>query len=316
MHPPSGLLQALLLAVALRPAACAFSLDTVVTDWWYYVHNHLADTTSPACLAAYAAPIDCDQTLLGLVSSNSPNFNPGPDDLERVCVPSCANSLEAWVQNVKKVCNQSGDAALAYENVRPYPEVPVVVVGEVFQYEYAWACSKDDSVWCYFDYPSSSEWASDDFNCSNACATQFFANAHNFQGSRYWFRIYELETRSDWWEDQFAMGWQHLLDCRDGSTGPVSSGPGFTRTITATDSSTTETTSSSTVPDASETTSSDSSTSTESSSSSSSSSSSTSSPSETSSPTTPTPTPASTTPTTNAGGRLRAPAAFRALAWV
>lgn len=142
MHSTSGLFQALLLAVALRPAACAFSLDTVVQDWWYYVHNHLADTTSPACLAAYAAPIDCDQTLLGLVSSGSPNFNPGLDDLERMCVPSCADSLEAWVRNVNNVCTQDGDAALVYDS-RPYPEVPVAVVGEVFQYEYAFACSKD-----------------------------------------------------------------------------------------------------------------------------------------------------------------------------
>lgn len=47
------------------------------------------------------------------------------------------------MQNVKTVCNQEGDAALVSDNVRPYPEVPVAVVGEVFQYEYAWACSKN-----------------------------------------------------------------------------------------------------------------------------------------------------------------------------
>lgn len=138
-----NLFQALLLAIALRPASCSFSLDTVVTDWWYYVHNHLADTTSAECLAAYAAPIDCDKTLLGLVSSESPNFNPGFDDLESTCVPSCADSLDAWVQNVKKVCDQKGDAALVHGASRPYPEVPVAVVGEVFQYQYAFTCSKN-----------------------------------------------------------------------------------------------------------------------------------------------------------------------------
>jgi hypothetical protein len=127
----------------LQPAACAFNLDDVVKDWWYYVHNHLADTTSPACLAAYAAPIDCDVTLLGIVSSGSPNFNPKPADLERMCVPSCVDSLGAWVRNVRQVCNQEGNAALLHGSAKPYPEVPVAVVGEVFQYEYAWSCSRN-----------------------------------------------------------------------------------------------------------------------------------------------------------------------------
>ncbi|KAI0870315.1 hypothetical protein GGS24DRAFT_475726 [Hypoxylon argillaceum] len=301
MHSASSLFQALLLATALRPVACSFSLDTVVTDWWYYVHNHLADTTSSACLAAYAAPIDCDMTLLGLVSSNSPNFNPGPDDLESMCVPSCTSSLEAWVQNVKTVCNQEGDAALVSDNVRPYPEVPVAVVGEVFQYEYAWACSKNVSGWCYFNYPASSEWARADFTCTNECASQFFANAHDLPGSAYWFRVYDLEERSSWWEGQWAEGWEHLLECRNG-TAESTSLPDSTLTITAADTATssymTETTTSSfTFPDESDTP----------------------TPTPTSTElvsSSPTATLASTTPIGNAGERLRAPAVFRALAWI
>ncbi|KAI1756874.1 hypothetical protein F4782DRAFT_526549 [Xylaria castorea] len=301
MHFVSRPFRALLLAIALRLAACSFSLDTVVTDWWYYVHNHLADTTSAACLAAYAAPIDCDKTLLGLVSSGTPNFNPGPDDLERTCVPSCTDSLEAWVQNVKKVCDQEGDAALNHGPSRPYPEVPVAVVGEVFQYEYAFACSKNISGWCYFNYPSSSEWARSDFTCTNECASQFFANAHDLPGSQYWFRIYELEDRSNWWKNQWAEGWEHLLECRKGSAVvSTSSSSSSTLTATSTSSAVTEMASSSTSTDESGT---PTSTSTESSTS-------------TGSSEAPTLASSTPTPTGNAGGRLRTPAFFRVLAWL
>ncbi|KAI1743262.1 hypothetical protein F4680DRAFT_409647 [Xylaria scruposa] len=307
MYSASGLFQALLLAIALRPATCSFSLDTVVTDWWYYVHNHLADTTSAACLAAYAAPIDCDKTLLGMVSSNSPNFNPGTDDLERMCVSSCSDSLDAWVQNVKKACNQKGDGALVHGPSLPYPEVPVAVVGEVFQYEYSFACSKNISGWCYFNYPASPEWARADFTCTNECASQFFDNGYNLPGSQHWFRVYELEDRSDWWKNQWAEGYEHLLECRNG-TAPETSFPDFpeeTPTPTSTDSVVTETTSPFTVTDDSDTSTS---TSTQSSTTSTS----------TSTSATPAPTLASSTPTptNNAGGRLKAPAIFRVLAWV
>lgn len=134
----------LTLSLFAHPAAAAFSLDTVVQDVWYYVHNHLADTTSAACLAAYAAPIECDDVLRGLVGSSSPNFDPGPGDLAAVCVPSCKASLDAWVENVRAACDlEKGDAALVSANVKPRPRAPVEVVGEVFLYEYAFGCSKN-----------------------------------------------------------------------------------------------------------------------------------------------------------------------------
>ncbi|KAI0467119.1 hypothetical protein F4859DRAFT_276742 [Xylaria cf. heliscus] len=317
MYSASGPFQALLLATALRLASCSFSLDTVVTDYWYAVHNHLADTTSAACLAAYAAPIDCEQTLLGIVSSDSPNFNPGPDDLESMCVPTCSNSLAAWVDNVNKVCTQEGDGALVYGNTRPYPQVPVAVVGEVFQYEYAFACSKNISGWCYFNYPASPEWAEVDFTCTNECASQFFADAHNLPGSQYWYRIYELEDRSDWWKNQWEMGWEHLLECGGGSTSASSSAsaslPSSTPAATTTGSSVSGPTSSATSSDENDTgtsSSTESSTSTESPTSTGSSTP-TGSSGTSSQVASPTP-----TPTTNAGGRLRTPAVFRVLAWI
>ncbi|ETS76555.1 hypothetical protein PFICI_11942 [Pestalotiopsis fici W106-1] len=212
---------ALALTLLLQPAACSFSLDTVVQDYWYYVHNHLASTTSDACLSAYAAPIDCDETLLGLVSSNSPNFNPGPADLERTCTTTCADSLNAYVQNVVDACTAEGDGALVETDEKPHPQVSVAVVGQIFQYEYAWACSKAGSSWCYLDYPSSDEWARSDFTCTNQCAAQFFYNAHTLPGANYWFRVYNLDYKSSWWENQWSDGWNHLLDCI--SSGDISS---------------------------------------------------------------------------------------------
>ncbi|KAK7747669.1 hypothetical protein SLS62_008995 [Diatrype stigma] len=206
-----------LLLLLPQPASCAFSLDTVATDVWYYVHNHLADTTSAACLAAYAAPIACDDTLLKLVSSESPNFDPGPDDLARVCAAPCRAALEAYVAGVEAACKlEDGDAALVSANVKPRPRVPVAVVGQIFQYEYAWACSKDSSSWCYLSYPTSGVWARTDFSCDNECATQFFSNAHELPGADYLFSVYTLTERSDWWENQWDEGWEHVLECRDG----------------------------------------------------------------------------------------------------
>ncbi|KAI4600064.1 1,4-beta-D-glucan cellobiohydrolase cel6a [Pestalotiopsis sp. 9143b] len=204
---------ALALAFFLRPAACSFSLDTVVQDYWYYVHNHLASTTSQDCLDAYAVPIDCDQTLLGIVSSNSPNFNPDGGDLARTCTTACADSLNDYVKNVAEKCTAEGDGALVETNTRPRPQVPVSVVGEIFQYEYAFACSKDGSSWCYLDYPGSKEWARSDFTCTNQCAAQFFYNAHTLPGANYVFGVYDLNDRSSWWENQWSDGWDHLQDC-------------------------------------------------------------------------------------------------------
>jgi hypothetical protein len=141
---PAGMLTlAWVTALMVGPVACSFSLNTVVTDYWYYVDNHLAATTSQACLDAYNAAIDCDQTLLGLVSSESPNFNPGPADLTNVCTTTCKTSLDAWVANVNKTCTAAGDGALVETSTRPRPQVPVGVIGEIFRYEYAWACSQN-----------------------------------------------------------------------------------------------------------------------------------------------------------------------------
>ena len=135
----------LALAVAPRLATSSFSLGTIVQNSWYYIDNHLAATTSQGCLDAYNANIDCDPTLLSLVSSASPNFNPEPADLERTCVSTCKDSLDAYVKNVQSACSLPNDAALVEsdENNEPRAQVPVAVVGQIFQYQYAFSCSQN-----------------------------------------------------------------------------------------------------------------------------------------------------------------------------
>lgn len=226
-------LLSLLLA---SPAAASFSLDTTVKDYWYYVHNHLDAGTSEACLAAYNAPLDCDQTLLGMVSSGSPNFNPGPDDLKTMCTPTCKDSLDAYVKNVKKVCTGPHDGAIVSENVSPKPVIPVHMVGEVFRYKYAWGCSTNSTGYCYFNYGYARDpaYAKSDFPCENKCATQFMETAHDYPGSNYSFRVYELEYQSDWWENVYKQGWDTVLQCRKDGHGSDDSSETDTETETAT----------------------------------------------------------------------------------
>lgn len=79
------------------------------------------------------------------------------------------------------------------------------------------------SGWCYLNYPTSSEWARADFTCGNGCAEQFFANAHDLPGANYTFGVYELQDRSDWWKEQWAEGWDRVLECREEGSSSSSS---------------------------------------------------------------------------------------------
>lgn len=240
------------LLLAASPAAASFSLDTVVQDYWYYVHNHLAQSTSQACLDAYSTPIDCDKTLLGMASSGSPNFNPVVSDLESMCSGTCKKSLDSYLDGIKAACSfDAGDAAIVHDRAKPYPEVPVDVVAEVFQYNYARACSWNGTDWCYFGYSygNNPNWARSDPPCSDSCALNFLANAHNYPGSNYTFRIYELEYQSSWWENVYAEGWETVQECRNknggDSTGTTLKGASSTKTSSETTSTAEPTTSTS-----------------------------------------------------------------------
>jgi hypothetical protein len=129
------------LSAALGQASASFSLD-VSGPSWDYTTKDLADTTSQACKDAYSASINCDETLLKIVASMDPDFNPQSSDLEAMCTTTCSDSLSQYVKTVKAACSNDGDlAGIASGNKYIY-EAPVATVGEVFQYKYGQSCAK------------------------------------------------------------------------------------------------------------------------------------------------------------------------------
>ncbi|KAL1858210.1 hypothetical protein VTK73DRAFT_7908 [Phialemonium thermophilum] len=223
----------LLLAQAVRQAACSFSLDVSGPDWDFTTQD-LANTTSTRCAAAYSAAIDCDETLLGIVASMRPAFRPTAADLDRTCVPSCSRSLDAYVAGVKAACDQPGDRALISiphtNDAEPGP--PVALIGEIFQYNLLWACSKNDTGYCYLTYADGPDWAKTDFPCSDGCAIQFYTNAHDSPGALYTFLYYFLTNETDDEGGRYAEGWRTVERCEgkavddgvDGASGTTTAG--------------------------------------------------------------------------------------------
>lgn len=134
---------AFLILAATRPAWSSFSLNVSGPDWAYTVKD-LANTTSEACQTAYSAQIDCDDTLLGLVASMRPAFDPTSDDLDRTCTTTCSDSLASYIQNVIEVCDQPGDLANEAESSNTVAaKDPVALVGQIFQYKLVQSCKKE-----------------------------------------------------------------------------------------------------------------------------------------------------------------------------
>ena len=127
-----------------------FSLNVSGPDW-DYTSSALTNTTSQACRDAYSASIECDPTLLGLVASMRPSFAPTAADLDATCTSTCKASLDAYVQNVAAICSKPGDQA--QESLAgpccQYTTQPVQLVGQIFQYHFATACSKDKYVYSH-----------------------------------------------------------------------------------------------------------------------------------------------------------------------
>lgn len=131
-----------------QPGACSFSLDVEGPDLGLTT-SRLADTTSQACKDAYSAVVDCQITIPNLASTlrQGPVWDPSPDELERTCVSSCADSLDAYVRSVRDACDQPGDSAPVYEQSDPLgPTNPTAVadVGELLRYTYARACARNE----------------------------------------------------------------------------------------------------------------------------------------------------------------------------
>lgn len=137
--------QLFALSWAVGHAAAGFNLDTSGPNWDYTTKD-LASTTSQTCKDAYSANINCDETLLSLVASMDPDFDPKPADFESMCTTSCSDSLSDYVKNVKAACNKSGDLAKVASGNTGIPQASVAVVGEVFQYTYGKACAKNGYV--------------------------------------------------------------------------------------------------------------------------------------------------------------------------
>ncbi|MCJ1436145.1 hypothetical protein MMC27_005523 [Xylographa pallens] len=207
----------ILLAITPTFTAATFSLNVSGPDW-DYTSTALTNTTSQACRDAYSASIDCDPTLLGLVASMRPSFAPTAADLDATCTSTCKASLDAYVQNVTAVCSKSGDQA--QESLGgaccQYTTQPVQLVGQIFQYHFATACSKDSTG----DYCYLSESESDDPSpaevCTDECVADFYQAAHDFKASGWEFNYYYLVSQSAWWMDQFSEGWTALQSCQDG----------------------------------------------------------------------------------------------------
>ncbi|KAJ5698728.1 hypothetical protein N7462_000733 [Penicillium macrosclerotiorum] len=228
------------LFAALGQATASFNLNTSGPSWDYTTKD-LADTTSQACKNAYSASINCDDTLLKIVASMDPDFDPQSSDLQTMCTTTCSNSLSQYVKNVKAACDKSGDLAGVASGNKEVYQAAVATVGEVFQYKYGQSCAKSGSDYCYLTYSNSEDWARTDFPCSDECAVKFYQNAHEQPGSAYFFDYFALGNQSSYWEDTFAGGWETVVQCGDGenSVGSVSTSASSTKTDTVDISSST-----------------------------------------------------------------------------
>ncbi|CEJ60547.1 hypothetical protein PMG11_09118 [Penicillium brasilianum] len=233
------------LSAVLGQATASFGLN-VSGPSWDYTTKDLADTTSQACKDAYSASIDCDETLLKLVASMDPDFDPQSSDLQAMCTTTCSDSLSQYVRNVKAACDKEGDLAGVAKGNKYVYQASVATVGEVFQYKYGQACAKNGSDYCFLTYPNSEDWARTDFPCSDGCAIQFYQNAHKQPGSAYWFDYFALGNQSSYWEETFAGGWETVVSCGEGGNdvSSVSTGASSTKTDTVEASPSTSTISS------------------------------------------------------------------------
>ncbi|MCJ1384844.1 hypothetical protein MMC17_007962 [Xylographa soralifera] len=222
----SSTLLSILLAVLPTFSSATFSLNVSGPDW-NYTSTALTNTTSQACRDAYSASIECDPTLLGLVASMRPSFAPTAADLDATCTRTCKSSLDAYVQNVAAVCSKPGDQAKESLGGAccQYTTQPVQLVGQIFQYHFATACSKDsEGDYCYLSESESDDATPADV-CTEECVADFYQAAHDFTASGWEFNYYYLVSQSAWWINQFTEGWTALQSCPEGEVPNPSAEP-------------------------------------------------------------------------------------------
>ena len=134
-----------LLLGAAASASAAITIDKLYPDW-DYTAARLLPTTSDACRTAFRAPIDCDETLLGLAASMRTVFKPTPADFDRTCTATCKTSVDNYIEGLMVHCNSPGDLTqLHTDGQRPGDLVSIEpervwVVGWVLQYILARSC--------------------------------------------------------------------------------------------------------------------------------------------------------------------------------
>lgn len=147
----------LLSLATARLTSATFSLEEQCADWSYTTKD-LAPTTSQKCKDAYSANIDCDSSVLRLVTSSQSLFKRTSVDLDTVCTDTCKASIDAYIQNVKEECAAEGDKAQEYSeglwkrgggHSNKYYLHPVETIGLLFQYTVAWDCAKNGYVDCF-----------------------------------------------------------------------------------------------------------------------------------------------------------------------
>ncbi|KAK8139747.1 hypothetical protein PG984_000870 [Apiospora sp. TS-2023a] len=220
----------LLVLLSIAPSlASAFGLNVSGPDWAYIADDqHLKSSTSAQCRQAYSAEIACPSTLLGIVASMRPGFKPSEKDYQGMCTTTCKDALENYVSGVRAACHlNAGDAAqLLTKATKPYEykDLPVAIVGQLFQYHLAQSCRTDvktrptDRFYTYrsgkfCEFSTEHAEVDDDFECDDICSSTFFQNAHDYPGSRYEFNYYSLVNESQWWHDQYAAGYDRLIAC-------------------------------------------------------------------------------------------------------
>ncbi|KAK7952084.1 uncharacterized protein PG986_007812 [Apiospora aurea] len=239
----AALFLPLLVLLSIAPSlASAFSLNVSGPDWAFVADNqHLKASTSEPCRQAYSAPIACPDTLLGIVASMRPGFKPTTKDYDAMCTTTCKDALEKYVAGVHAACQlDAGDAAqLLTKATKPYEyeDLPVGIVGQIFQYHLAQSC-RTDGRGSFCEFSTEHAEVDDDFECDDICSSTYFQNAHDYPGSQYEFNYYSLVNESQWWEDQYLSGYDRLIACGkvrapSAPTGS-SSAPGSSATATAT----------------------------------------------------------------------------------
>ncbi|MCJ1397021.1 hypothetical protein MMC11_000213 [Xylographa trunciseda] len=213
------------LAVLPTFTTATFSLNVSGPDW-NYTSTALANTTSQACRDAYSASIACDPTLVGIVASMRQSFSPTAADLDATCTSTCKASLDAYVRSVTAACSKSGDQA--EESLEgqccSYTSQPVQLVGQIFQYHFASACSKNSTGdYCYLSGLARNTYPAD--TCTEECVADFYQAAHDFPASRWEFNYYSLVSQSTWWIDLLSAGWNSLQYCQDGEVPSPSAEP-------------------------------------------------------------------------------------------